>query len=90
MALFLLIYDVIIAFTLVFISCELCQRLSNAFSDFDDIIIQYKWYLFPIELKQMLPMVMIVAQKPVLIECFGDIACCRDVFKKVRATTCGE
>ena len=84
MALVLLTMDAFESFVLIFIACELSQRISDAFNQFDEIIIQYKWYLFSNELKQILPMIMINTQKPFTMECFGSISCCRDVFKRVR------
>lgn len=71
------------SFTLIFICCELGERFNAAFKDFDDIIDQFKWYLFSTELKRILPMIMIISQEPVTLECFGSIACCRVVFRKV-------
>lgn len=86
-ALLLLIVDGLNSFGLVFVCCELCQRLSDAFNEFDDIIDQQTWYLFPNKLKQILPTIMIISHEPVTIECFGSISCNRDVFKKARKIT---
>lgn len=71
------------ALTVVFIACELSQRMGDAFDEIGSTIDQFDWYLFPIELKRMLPMIMAIAQRPVSMECFGSIACTRDVFKNV-------
>ena len=69
---------------LTFIACELGQRMSDAFEGIEFTIDQFDWHLFPIEIQQMLPMIMAAAQQPVLLECFGSIACTRETFKKVR------
>lgn len=74
----------IFAFTLVFITCELSQRLGNAFDEIDFIVDQFDWYLFPIEMKRLLPLIMSISQQPVSLECFGSIMCTREVFKNVR------
>lgn len=69
--------------TLVFIACDLGQRTSDAFAGIDITIGQFDWYLFPIKIKRILPMIIANAQQPVLLECFGGITCTREVFRKV-------
>lgn len=44
---------------------------------------QFKWYLFPLEIKQILPIVLMNAQQPVNLKCIGSIPCDRETFKKV-------
>lgn len=68
---------------LVFIACELGQRISGTFDGIDVTISQFDWYLFPIEMKRMLPMIITSVQRPVSLECFGEIVCTREVFKNV-------
>lgn len=71
------------SFAFTFTFCEFGQRVNNAFSEIDDAVGQFEWYSFPIENQRMLPTIIIIAQKPVVIECFGEIQCLRCVFKKV-------
>lgn len=74
----------IIGFTLVFIACELGQRMNNAFEDINLTIDQFDWYLFSIEVQRMLSIIIFpIVQQPVTLECLGSIKCTRDVFKKV-------
>lgn len=87
MALLLLIFDAFNSFAFIFISCELGQRLSDAFNEINDVIDRSEWNLFKNEFKRILPMIMIISQEPVMLECFGRISCCRDVFNKVRKIT---
>lgn len=68
----------------VFIACELGQRMTDAFDEINDTLDQSNWYLLPIEFQRILPMIMVNAQQPVFLECFGSIGCTRDVFKNVR------
>lgn len=68
---------------MVAIACELGERMSGAFEKIDVTIEKFDWYLFPIGVKRMLPMVMAGTQQPVALECFGSIACSREVFRKV-------
>lgn len=86
MPLLLLILIGIAALALVFIICELGQSLSNAFDEINVTINQFDWYLFPNEIQRVLPMIIAHAQQPVLVECFGSIACTRDAFKNVLNT----
>lgn len=65
--------------------CGLCQRISNAFEEINDVIVQSDWYLYPIEINRMLPTILIVTQHPVGLKCFGSIACNRETFKEVRS-----
>lgn len=68
---------------ILFVACELGERLSNTLDEVDDLIGQLNWYLLPIEFQRMLPTIMINSQQPVVLKCFGCISCSRDQFKKV-------
>lgn len=70
-------------FALIYVVCELSQRISNAFSDICDAIDTYDWYLYPLELQRMLPLIILPIQKPVVIRCFGCVQCSRRAFKNV-------
>lgn len=71
-------------FALIYVVCELSQRISNAFCDISDAIdTGYDWYLYPLELQRMLPLIMLPIQKPVVIRCFGCVQCSRRAFKNV-------
>lgn len=73
----------IFALALVFIISELGQRMSDTFDEIDSTLDKSDWYLFPIEIKRMLPMIIANAQEPVSLECFGSIICSRNTFKNV-------
>lgn len=68
----------------VFLACEIGQRFTNSLEDTGDVINELDLYDFPHEIQRMLPIIIKNAQKPVLIKCFGSIACTRDQFKKVK------
>lgn len=53
------------------------------FELFNDALYQCKWYLLPIELRQMLVIVMSNAQYPTHMRDDGNIECTRDSFKEV-------
>lgn len=83
MPLLLLILNGGFAFTTVLIACELGHRMNCSFERILFTIEQFDWYLFPIEIQRMLPLIIAIAQQPVTLECFGSIECSRQVFKNV-------
>lgn len=70
-------------FILVFISCELAGRVGNEFEEIGYMIGQFKWYLFPFEIQQLVPIIIINAQQKMGFECFGSAICDRETFKNV-------
>lgn len=72
---------------LTFIPCELSERVSYAFNEINDLIWTIDWHKFPVEMQKMIPIILIEAQSPVSLKCFGSISCNRDLFKRVRITT---
>lgn len=77
------LFEVFYSFIAVLIPCELSQRLNLGFDEFNDMIVQFEWYLFPGKIQRMLPIVMNFTQQPVEITCFGSITANRDAFKYV-------
>lgn len=75
---------VVYAFGVLFIACELGQRISLAFVECSQMIDQFKWYAFPAKVQRMLPMILKFNQQPFEIKCFGNMKCNRDTFKYVR------
>lgn len=76
-------FEMLWALNIVFISCELAERVTNVFDEIMDVIGQFNWYLFPIELKQLLPTAISNAHREIGIECFGSVLCNRKTFKIV-------
>lgn len=68
---------------LAFFTCELGQRITNAFDGVDEELTQLDWYRLPIKVKKMLPMIIINAQEIVALKCFGSTLCGRESFKNV-------
>lgn len=81
--LYVIFFYVLYAFGNLLVSCEFGQRISNAFEEIDDEIELFDWYLFSYEMQRMLPLILLVTQQPVKIECFGSISIRREYFKKV-------
>ena len=63
--------------------CEVGQQIYNAFDEIDDEIEAFNWYLFPLKMRKMLPIILMVSQQPVQVDCFGSIFVLREAFKKV-------
>lgn len=83
MVLFVSSVNALYAFGVVFVICELAQRLTNAFEEIYDEIVAFEWNLFSIEMQRLLPTLLIGTQRPVILECFGSISALRETFKKV-------
>lgn len=83
LALFITIWEVIDVLFAIGIVCELGERSTGIFSAMDEAINDIDWHLYPIEIQRMLPIIMIVTQKPIFVKCFGSIAVTRETFKMV-------
>lgn len=77
-------YQIFWAFGLIFLACELSQKVKDEFDDICEMIGQFDWYLLPYKLRRMLTIILINAQQPVYLECFGSFVCNRDTLKKVQ------
>lgn len=80
----ILLFQLCWSLALIFISCDLCEKTSDAYNEIDYEISQLDWYLLPFAVKKLLPIIIMNAQKEVKFECFGTvISGDRDAFKKV-------
>lgn len=80
-----LFFDVSYAFGSVFVLCELAQQISEGFNEMNDVIGQFYWPQWPIEVQRLLPTVLAVIQRPIDFTVFGTIGCNRAFFKKVNS-----
>lgn len=78
-------YEGVYSFGLLFISCETCHQLSNAFEECGETFDQFTRYAFPVNIQRNMPLVINFGQQPVEFYCFGSIACTRDTYKRVRS-----
>lgn len=77
------------AFIFIGIFCEIGQQfVAEQFELFNDVLVQSNWYLFPIDVQQMVSVLMVNAQQPMYIRGFGNVICAREAFKSVN--TCFE
>lgn len=80
---FITIFYAFYAFGIVIIICELGQRLTNAFEEIGDVIDEFEWNLFSLEIQKILPTILMVVQQPVELRYFGSTSGLRETFKKV-------
>lgn len=74
---------VVCAFGLIFILCELGERLMEQFAKIDHEILKLDWYQFPTDIQKMLPTIMNGTQPPVMLRGISNILCTRETFKYV-------
>lgn len=81
------VIDVVIkacyAFGVIFSICEFGQQLSNRFDEIHSSIWELDWFLFPIENKKTLTVVLAIAQRPARVVTFGNVAVTRETCKSV-------
>ncbi|XP_031636515.1 odorant receptor coreceptor-like [Contarinia nasturtii] len=71
------------AFIQMFYICDLGENVTTYFSQIEDKIYSCDWYLFPMKIQKLLPIVLMSGEKPVIIQGFANLKCTRDAFKKV-------
>lgn len=76
--------EIIYAFVALLVACEVCQRINLIFDECNEMVKQLEWYLFPAEIKRMLPLMLNFALEPIEIKCFGTMTSDREAFKYVR------
>lgn len=76
-------FELFWSFALIFIACELGERASLAFGEIDHMVDQFNSYYFPSDVKKMLPIFMVMVQKPFRMAVFGGTTCGRDSLKQV-------
>lgn len=72
-----------LSFMTLFATCEVYGMISSEFDTINDVIDQFDWYLFPINVQKALPMILLNVQQPIDINFFGSIRCNRETFRKV-------
>lgn len=77
------VVEALIALCIAFTACELGERMNYAFGRMNFTLDQLDWYLFPIGIKRIFPMIVGITQQSIELSCFGSITCTRIVFKQV-------
>lgn len=78
-----LFIDALMSFAVVLGVCEFGERLIQTFNEVNDAFDQFKWHLFPCDVRHMLATLIMFAQKPVKLDVFGSISCSRITLKIV-------
>lgn len=68
----------------VSLSCELGHQVGYAFEKSSAAIDRMKWYLLPVEIWHMIPIIIAAAHEPIKFSVFGSVSCSREDFKMVR------
>lgn len=84
---FISIAELLFTLTLLFVSCELGNRMSNEFEYINDQIHQFDWHMLSLETQQLLPIITMSVDQPIGIPCIGSIMCNLNTFKTVRICT---
>lgn len=71
------------SFGYISIYCEFGEMLTQQYELFNDELSQCNWYLFSIEIQQLLLITMANSQQPTKIRGFGNAICSRDSLKRV-------
>lgn len=79
----LILYEIAIV-GIVFVPCECGQRLTNGFHEVTDFFEkEMDWYLFPIEIQKLLPIIISNTHIPIVVDCFEVFDGSREQFKRV-------
>lgn len=78
-----LLFKTLYSFILIFILCELGERVRFGFEKIGNEINNMNWYLFSIKMQRMIPTMQITGQQDIQLMAFGNFPCSRDNFKKV-------
>lgn len=70
-------------FIAIFLSCEIGQRLTNAFDEITGRFERLDWYLFPIRSQKLLPTITMNTHIPIVVKCFGVVEGSREQFERV-------
>lgn len=71
------------AFGVIFFYCEIGERVTTAFEEFNDELGSCDWYSFPIDLQRTLSTVMMYTQKHAIIHGYANTPCTRFALSKV-------
>lgn len=82
--------EIIYAFGVLVVCCEICQRATQSFDECSDMVAQFDWHLFPVRIQRMMPTILHFTQQPIEIVCFGSTACNREIFKYVSVSKTKE
>lgn len=65
------------------IFCNFGDNVTTEFDHINETIYYFDWQSLPLELKKYLPLMMLLAQKPIYMRGLGRVQCTREMFGKV-------
>lgn len=86
MALIYRFLELFCTLALLLFTCELAGGASNRFDAINNLIDQFDWYLFPLQMKKLLPTIMMNSQQIFGFKYFGSFLCNRETFRRVNVT----
>lgn len=72
------------SFSSVFVFCDSSERIASYFDDVD-VYNLCNWYSFPANIQNVMPIIIMNTQVPVVLEGFGSIPCTRETCKRVNS-----
>lgn len=82
-AIYLCLFEILYVFGIVFVICEIGNKITNEFDTIDDTFYKLDWNAYPEEIKRMMLVILQVTQQPVELFAYGNYPCSRDTFKRV-------
>lgn len=73
--------------SLILMICEFGERLTNQYEKFYYEFGQCDWYLFPLEIQRVLPIIISNIRKPAVIQGYSNTVCRREACKMVNLFT---
>lgn len=70
-------------YAVIFIFCELGERLTQEYDKLYDVICEFNWYAYPLKVQRILPIAFAGAQDQIILQGFGNCLCTREAFKNV-------
>lgn len=67
----------------MFLACEFGEHLRCAYDKIECEINHLRWYRLSIELRRVLPVIILYAQEPVVMRGLGSVVCSREAFRQV-------
>lgn len=72
------------AFAVIFLFCEVGQRIIDESNEATTNLIVIEWYTYPMAIKKIYPIIIMGTNEPVKLCGMGNIVCTREAFKNVR------
>lgn len=72
------------AFSANLMFCALGERLTSRYIRIDVEITNFIWYIFPLDVQKMLPILLNGTQDAIVLSGIGNVLCTHEAFKDVR------